>query len=205
MSNARMFTQLESFRAASRLALDIDAIGGGAMAKLAGGLKTGMFPKAIRVVEMPHLQRLLSTIDTAVSVRTIADVSRSLNLGLPSGFGQDIQLAVGELSEHMQSLSKIGLTSQPVFDGLGLSNLENSLVKSLTVYEALLEETTGSQRWTIRSEEQRLNRRHAVFLAVISIIMFLLSMVSAIDDWMTNRRRGDRIRHCRNCRYARGF
>jgi len=121
--------------------------------------------------------------DTGGIGHAIADANRSFNLGLPSAFGPDLQVTVGGLTNQMDAIGKIGLAHQSAFESLGLSNLESLLAKSLAVHEALLNEQ--KQAALDAQAEAKFHRRLVVVLAIINIIMFLMTVVSTIEDRMT--------------------
>lgn len=175
---------LVGINAAAQQILDVDSLAGTAFARLTQDLQTGIAAQAMRAIEMPGLQSILGTLDTGGVGRAIADANLALGVGLPATFGQDLQSAVGGLASHMDAIDEIGRAHQAAFESFRLTNLEALLAKSLAVHEALLEE---QQQATLDAKaEAKFNRRLAVVLAVINIIMFLMSMVGTIEDWMSD-------------------
>ncbi|TDK50420.1 hypothetical protein E1832_06295 [Antarcticimicrobium luteum] len=175
---------LVGFNAAAQRILDTDSMVGSTFSRLTQDLQTGIAVQAMRAMEMPGLQNILGTLNTGGIGRAIADANLALGVGLPATFGQDLQSAVGGLANHMGAMGEIGRAHQAAFESFRLTNLETLLAKSLAVHEALLEE---QQQATLDAKaEAKFNRRLAVVLAVINIIMLLMSMVGTIEDWMTD-------------------
>lgn len=175
---------LAGINAAAQRILDMDSMVGSAFARLTRDLETGIAAQAMRAIEIPGLQSILGTLDTGGIGRAIADANLALGVGLPATLGQDLQSVVGGLATHMDAIGKIGRAHQLAFESFRLTNLETLLAKSLAVHEALLEE---QKQTTLDAQDgAKFNRRLAVVLAVINIIMLLMSMVGTIEDWMTD-------------------
>lgn len=170
--------------AASRLAIDVDAFGGTAFAKLARSIDSNLFPSTLRTIQIPGLKNMLGAIDTGSFGAAIAQANRNYALGLPKTFGSELQATVGGLNQQMRALGNIGIAQRRVFEGLQFSNLEGLLAKSLEVQEALLEEQqkVAEDAKASAKFQTRLN----VIMAVITIIMFMITLVNTFEDWTTD-------------------
>ncbi len=167
--------------AATRLAIDTDAFRGTAFSQLTRAIDANLFPVTLRAIEFPSLKNMLSAIDTGSFGAAIAQANRSYALGLPKTFGAELQSAVGGLNQQMKAIADIGIVQKRLFEGLQFANLETLLAKSLEVQEAILEEQQQAKEdaQAAAKFQTRLN----VISAVITIIMFMITLVNTLEDW----------------------
>lgn len=174
----------DRLNAATRLAIDVDAFRGTAFSQLTRALDTNLFPSALRTIEIPGMKNMLGAIDTGSFGAAIAQANRNYALGLPKTFGAELQTAVGGLNQQMKAIADLGFAQTRMFEGVQFASLETLLAKSIEVQEAILEEqrqaTADAQAAT--KFQTRLN----VISAVITIIMFVITVVNTIEDWETD-------------------
>jgi len=175
---------LDRLNAATRLAIDTDAFHGTAFSKLTRAIDANLFPSALRTIEIPGLKNMLSAIDTGSFGTAIAQANRNYALGLPKTFGAELQTAVGGLNQQMKAIADLGLTQKRMFEGLQFASLETLLAQSIEVQEAILEEQ--QQAKADAQEAAKFQTRLNVISAVITIIMFMITIVNTIDDWTTD-------------------
>lgn len=165
----------------TRLAIDVDAFRGTAFSQLTRTIDTNLFPSALRAIEIPGLKNMLGAIDTGRFGTVIAQANRNYALGLPKTFGTELQTVVGGLNQQMKAMADIGIAHKAVFEGLQFASLDKLLVKSMEVQEAILEEQqqTRVDAQAAAKFQTRLN----VISAVITIIMFMITVVNTVEDW----------------------
>lgn len=169
---------------AARLAINTDVLRGTAFSQLTRAISTNIFPFAIRAIEIPALKNMLGAIDTGSLGAAIAEANRNYALGLPKTFGAELQTAVGGLNQQITTIADLGGIQKRVFEGLQFASLETLLAKSIDVQEDILEEQ--QQAKADAQDAAKFQTRLNVVSAVITIIIFMITIVNTIDDWTTD-------------------